>query len=102
MTDTIYPAQHNNVFIDPQNCGSSIGYRIVIEEGYARKSDDIKPMVVRATVTLADCSHKIDWEFRTEEAEVEKIDEAIRVLQEFRKKWIAAEKFAEQLNRRKS
>jgi hypothetical protein len=87
--------QQNSVFIDPENCGSSIGYYITTNE-YKPKD---KPAVysTSATIVLADCSHKIDWNFG--EDSTAKIDAAISMLQEFRKKYIEAEKMTAKLNK---
>jgi hypothetical protein len=89
-------AKQNSVFIDPENCGSSIGYYITIEE-YTPK-DKPTQHNLRATVVLADCTHKIDWSFGDEEG-VEKIDEAIRMLQEFRKQYVETLKLTKKLNK---
>ena len=85
----------NNVFIDPEECGSSVGYYITTQE-YTPKD---KPPVysVSATVVLADCSHKIDWGFTT--GRVDKIDAVISMFQEFRKKFVETEKLVEKLNK---
>ena len=89
--------QQNNVFIDPENCGSSIGYYITINEHTPKD----KPTVysLSATVVLADCSHKIDWGFIEDTTTVEKVDAAISMLREFRKKYIDANKMVNKLNR---
>ena len=88
--------QQNNVFIDPENCGSSIGYYITTNE-YTPKD---KPPIysTNATVVIADCAHKIDWSFGGEES-IEKIDAAIHMLQEFRKKYVEVEKMVAKLNK---
>lgn len=87
--------QQNNVFIDTENCGSSVGYYIYINE-YAPKDKPTQYSVV-ATVVLADCSHKIDWTF--DENYAEKIDSAIAMLQEFRKKLAETVKLVDRLNK---
>ena len=51
----------NNIFIDPESCGSSIGYYITVK--------------------------------------LEKIDAALGMLQEFRKKYIETEKLIAKLNK---
>ena len=48
-------------------------------------------------MVLTDCSHKIDWVFG--EDSIEKIDTAINMLQEFRKKYIETEKLINKLNK---
>jgi hypothetical protein len=87
--------QQNSVFIDPENCGSSVGYYITVSE-YTPKDKPIE-YSISSTVVLADCSHKIDWNFSG--GGVSKIDEAIKMLQEFRKKYIETEKLVEKLNK---
>lgn len=87
--------QQNNVFIDPEECGSSVGYYICINE-YTPK-DKPTQYGLSATVVLADCAHKIDWSFQKDS--VDKIDTAIQMLQEFRKKYVEAEKMVSKLNK---
>lgn len=86
----------NSVFINPENCGSSVGYYLVIND-YESKKDNKTTYSVSGTVVLTDCSHKIDWAFN--EGDVAKIDAAIGMLQEFRKKYLDAEKQVARLNR---
>ena len=87
--------RQNNVFIDPENCGSSVGYYITISD-YTPKDKPTK-YSMSANVVFADCSHKIDWNFDSEG--VDKIDEAIRMLVEFRKKYLETVKLIEKLNK---
>lgn len=87
--------QQNNLFIDPENCGSSVGYYININE-YTPKDKPTR-YSISATVVLADCSHKIDWNFN--QGDVEKIDAVIRMFQEFRKKLVDTEKTIKNLNK---
>jgi transposase len=89
--------QQNSVFIDPENCGSSVGYYITIGEYHSTKTDkDVHSL--SATVVLTDCNHKIDWGF-SGNGEIDKIDSAISMLQEFRKKYIETEKLVAKLNK---
>jgi hypothetical protein len=87
--------QQNHVFIDPENCGSGVGYYISTSE-YTPK-DKKTEYSFSATVVLSDCSHKIDWSFGSES--VAKIDSAISMLQEFRKKYLDVEKLVSKLNK---
>ena len=87
--------QQNSVFIDPEDCGSSVGYYITINE-YSPK-DKPTEYYISSTVVLADCSHKIDWGFS--KGDVDKIDSAIAMLQEFRKKFLETEKLIAKLNK---
>lgn len=87
--------QQNNVFIDPETCGSSIGYYITVGE-YTPKDKPVK-YSMSANIVLTDCSHKLDWNFAEEQ--VEKIDSAIAMLQEFRKKYLETEKLITKLNK---
>jgi hypothetical protein len=88
--------QQNNIFIDPENCGSSVGYYITVNEYNSRD----RPVVytIHANIVLADCTHMIGWTFNDGEG-VEKIDAAIAMLQEFKKKFIETEKLVKRLNR---
>lgn len=88
--------QQNSVFIDPESCGSSVGYYITVSEYYPKGQPTIYSLV--STVILADCSHKIDWSF--DKDGVDKIDAAIGMLQEFRKKFIETEKLVAKLNKK--
>ena len=87
--------QQNSVFIDPENCGSSVGYYITTNE-YSHK-DKPTEYSISSTVVLAGCSHKIDWSFS--KGDVDKIDSAIAMLQEFRKKFLETEKLIAKLNK---
>lgn len=86
----------NNVFIQPEHCGSSIGYYLKTDE-YTPK-DKPTQYSLSATVVLADCSHKIDWGFS--ENDLDKIDAAIAMMQEFRKKYIEMSKMVVKLNKK--
>src|ERR1035437_1282761 len=77
-------SQQNHVFIDPEDSGSSVGYYLQINE-YSPKEGKTKHSV-SATVVLSDCNHKIDWCFN-DDTGATKIDDAIKMLQEFRKKY---------------
>lgn len=88
--------QQNSIFIDPENCGSSVGYYITVSE-YTPK-DKTTIYSISANVVLADCGHKIDWHFGNDSG-VEKIDSAIVMLQEFRKKYVETEKLVAKLNK---
>jgi len=87
--------QQNNVFIDPEECGSSVGYYITTSE-YTPK-DKPPQYLVHANVILADCNHKIDWSFGADS--VDKIDTAISMLQEFRKKYVETDKMVAKMNK---
>ena len=49
----------NSVFIDPEDCSSSVGYFVTTREDHNTKTDKTTPRI-SATVVLADCNHKID------------------------------------------
>lgn len=87
--------QQNHVFIDPEQCGSSVGYFLQIGENEYKEK---VTYYVSGSVVLADCSHKIDWSFGDDN--LDKIDAAIRMLQEFRKKYIEMQKHVNQLNKK--
>lgn len=92
----IHKVEQNSVFIAPHECGSSIGYYLKLEkyENFKTKKRDYS---LNATVVLSDCAHKIDWDFYGEDDfDLEKIDAAIRMLKEFRERYVSAKK---ELNR---
>jgi hypothetical protein len=70
-------------FIDPSDCGSTVGYSIT-------RKDLVR---VSAEIYLSDCNRKIEWYFSGERPEsIQKIDSAIEILQEFRQKYVDAVK----------
>jgi hypothetical protein len=89
-------SHQGHVFIAPHNCGSSVGYRLAISE-YTPKD---KPMrySLDGTVVLTDCSHQIEWSFNDED-NMDKLDAAIDMLKEFRKKLVETTKTVEKLNK---
>ena len=87
--------QQNSVFIDPEECGSNVGYYITTSDHTDKQNKTTYYM--SATVVLTDCAHKIDWNFS--EGKVDKIDSAIHMLQEFRKKFLETEKLISKLNK---
>ncbi len=87
--------QQNSVFINPEDCGSSVGYYITVGE-YTPKDKPTRYSIA-ATVVLTDCSHKIDWSF--DEKGVDKIDTAVAMLQEFRKKLLETTKLIDKMNK---
>ena len=91
--------QQNSVFIDPKNCGSFVGYHIHMDE-YTPKGKPTR-YSMSATVVLADCVHKIDWTFNEDDkiGQINKIDLAIGLLQEFRSQFIETEKLIVKLNK---
>lgn len=74
------------LYIDPADCDSLVAYKIIWE----KYSDDAE-VALRATMTLTDCSRKIDWYFdaKSESGGVAKIDKAIAALTAFKKKFVA-------------
>jgi hypothetical protein len=86
--------QQNSTFIDPQNCGSMVAYRIWVDEYTDTKNKTIYTQYGEIVVT--DCSRKIDWGFQGDD--LDKIDAAIVMLQEFRKKYAGMIKYVKQLN----
>jgi hypothetical protein len=88
-------AIQNHIWIDPENCGSNIGYHIHVDE-YEPKDKPVE-YSTNATVVLSDCNRKIEWVFNGDK--VEKIDLAIAMLVEFRKKYIETEKLVVKLNK---
>lgn len=90
----------NSIFIDPENCGSSIGYYITTSE-HTPKDKPVR-YNVSATVVLTDCSHKIDWSFCGDLDDLGKIESAISMLQEFKKQYIDTAKVVNKLNEKAS
>ena len=87
--------QQNHTFIDTENCASSVGYYIRIND-YTPK-DKPTEYSISGTVVLADCSHKIDWSFGDDS--LDKIDTAIGMMQEFRKKYVEMAKHVAKLKK---
>jgi hypothetical protein len=91
--------QQKHIFIDPKNCGSSVGYYITISEYENKKEKKIEHNLT-GIVVLADCSHKIDWAFDgVDNDQIEKIDAAIGLLQDFRKQYRAAAQMVSNLDK---
>lgn len=86
-------SQQDHIFIDPEECGSSVGYYLNLGD-YTQ--DKKTTYTLSGVVVLADCNHKIDWAFH--EGDLDKIDAAIRMLQKFRRDFVAMEKQVAQLN----
>lgn len=78
VKDVVY-ASHAE-YIDPADCGSTVGYSIS-----SRRH-------LNAVMDLADCSHKITWNFENENSAVAKIDKAIAILVKFKADFVAARK----------
>lgn len=71
------------MFIDPLDCGSTVGYHITTTGAYTRYFE--------GTVDLTDCNRKVTWEFN-EKTSPEKIDNAIKILTNFKKEFAKARK----------
>lgn len=92
--------QQNHVFLDPEECGSSVGYYLTLGD-YTGKNTPTE-YYVSGTVVLTDCNHKIDWSFSDRsdpEKNLAKIDAAIQMFQEFRKKMVESQKSVSKLNK---
>lgn len=63
----------NVQYIDPTDCGSMVGFRIV-DEDYDTPS-------IQATITLTECSRMVSWGISCDDAGLKKISAAIDVLQ---------------------
>lgn len=68
------------VYIDPLDCGSTIGYAITTGRGG-----------VRGTINLSDCNRQIEWYF-DKNSSSDKIDKAISILQNFKRTLEAAKR----------
>lgn len=73
----------DSVYIDPIDCDSQVSYKI-IENVFTSKSDNVEKSV-SATILISDCNRRIDWYFAADQSDLDKIDTAIRVLNDFRK-----------------
>jgi hypothetical protein len=71
----------DSVYIDPIDCDSTVSYKVVGHKSY-----------LEAAVTLADCSHKIQWNFSNTEDALGKVDLAIGMLTAFRRAFVKARK----------
>lgn len=67
----------NSAYIDPLYCDSTVSYKII---------DGLR---VWGSVELSDCSQKIEWYFGNDRP-VEKVERAIKLLEEFRDELNAA------------
>lgn len=65
-------------YIDPANCGSTIGYTIIV----GRRG-------LYADVDITDCTRKVTWNFAQRDGDgvLAKIDAAINMLRDFRAAW---------------
>jgi hypothetical protein len=86
----------NHVYISPEDCGSGVGYHITTSEWKDQKTGKTE-YSLSASVKLSDCNRMIDWDFRDDGEE--KINSAISMLQEFRKKYLDTKKVVEELNK---
>jgi hypothetical protein len=68
-------------YLDPADCGSSVGFRIHLEG----------TSYLEAVVNLSDCSRTVSWYLNSDSA-IQKIDTAIRILQEFKREYVKARK----------
>jgi hypothetical protein len=91
-SSTILHSAQGHRFISPDSCGSSVGYRICVEEYTSEYKKDAS-INLSATITLTDCCHLIDWSIES----TAKIDAAIGTLREFRKQYVVAERLQEKL-----
>ena len=64
-------------FIEPLNCGSTVGYKI-IDDDYEDHS------YFSSSIQLTDCSRMISWDVSVDSNGVAKLDNAIRILTEAR------------------
>lgn len=88
------------VFISPHSAGSFISWQLSVTPSYKYKYKDrvnkkakavekIHRGFLSGTMRLGDCTRQIGWDFGDGRDEgVEKIDKAIKELQNFRKKYV--------------
>ena len=69
-------------YIAPDDCESSVGYKILAEKGLS------------ASMDLADCNRKITWYFSTFDGKdpLQKIDKILEIMTAFRDDLLAARK----------
>jgi hypothetical protein len=79
----------NIVQLDPVDCGSTVGYKIV------------RGRNLWAELDLSDCNRKIQWSFYSIDG-LGKIDRAIEMLTKFRTDWASAIKKVPRKRRRKT
>lgn len=90
MSKEISKAYAANVkYIDPSDCGSTVGYRI-----HNNRTEDFEYHYAYADVEIADCGRKVNWSFNFENFEdsLVKVDNAIVMLQEFKREFVKASK----------
>lgn len=68
----------NIKYIDPLDCGSTVGYRIFLKGNQGEGK-------VSAEVDIADCGRTVSWSFYGDDI-MEKIDNALELLTSFRNK----------------
>jgi hypothetical protein len=67
------------MFIDPLECESTVGYHVTK-----------RGTKVSGNIDLSDCQRKISWYFGNDA--IAKIDNAIKILTDFKKAYVAAKK----------
>jgi hypothetical protein len=72
---------HDIVYIDPADCSSSVGFKILSEFLYYEEKPQYR---LAGTVNISDCSRIVEWLFAEEKEAIDKIDAAISMLQKFR------------------
>lgn len=71
----------NAKMLDPLNCGSLIVYKVQKSSSY-----------FEAEVTLSDCNRMVNWQFDETPESLDKVDEAIGMLMQFRKDLVKGQK----------
>ena len=87
-------------FIDPQECGSTVGYKINSHYSSYKKK---KNHYAYGTIFLTDCTRKIEWDLAQSndgKDAVDKIDKAIEILTRAKSAIIAANKLATAKNKK--
>jgi hypothetical protein len=85
-------------FIDPVSCGSTVGYKVVIQKSTYNGESSIY-----GSIELTDCNRRISWDLNSDDGgreAVDKIGNAIRLLTDARYAIIEANKRVAAANRR--
>jgi hypothetical protein len=94
--------RHAGRFIDPEDCGSGVNWRMKVEMEPPRFKDGKKQydgyVRTEGSIALSDCGHVIHWAVGGDDvASIDKIDNAIAELQACRRALVQAVKVCERL-----
>ena len=78
-TTTTIISRNGQCFLDPEDVGSAIQYRINVQETVYDDKEHKPYVSLNASISLSDCNRWITWDLETDTSE-EKLDNAIRIL----------------------